>query len=1652
MVMYMKLKKLALVILMSIISVLCLSNLNIAKATTGGDKYLIIRPLRQSGYGYQVLEKNVWKIVETNSSGSTTNYDSTIYCLKGGPGFGSNIFGSGNPSVRHYTNYFDMKNPSSITSPYVNALPNTNSNTYKALLWLLENIYVPAASNASTEEKEQAEAFKEQLMEAADIRNTYLTDEDIDVVQQLAVWHFTNNGDPDYDVSAVETAGGDASFSLWINSVAGQNSGYGPLSDKTGEYGWERNEEAKVLYNYLVDTAEANAANYKVTTASQPYELANTTPTLQETTNSYVIGPYRINRISDTEGELEGVFTNGAGQRLNPTLQNASGSRFNNLEATIGKDFYIVLPKSTNIDTINFKISGSYNETKITYWAVQGAEESEQPVVIVEREETPYEDSVDFTKPEEEIFDLALRKFITRLNTQDITNRVPQISSETIDELEAGTTTTAEKVHPKNALTVATGDTVVYTIRVYNEGNVDGIVTEITDYLPDGLSLAENSSINTKYGWTEGNNGEITTDYLAGQVIDAFDGTTIHYLDVQIECEVTARVSESNTTLKNVAEITGATNGEGETVTDRDSTPGNVNVPGYGETSQEDDDDFEKLTIPPVIEEGYFDLALRKFITGINEEDITNRVPQISDETIDELEAGTTTTAEKVHPKNALTVATGDRVVYTIRVYNEGTIDGIVTEITDYLPDGLRLAENSSINEEYGWTEGSNRAVTTDHLAGQVIEAFDGTTIHYLDVQIECEVTATATETEIDLKNVAEITGCTDSEGNPVTDRDSTPGNVNVPGYGETSQEDDDDFEQLIIPGVEEKEFDLALRKFITGVNNKELVDDSGAYTRAPVVDVTELAAGTSTTAIYTHPKQPVNVSAGDEVIYTIRVYNEGEVNGYVREITDYLPEGLEFVNDSFNAQYGWTIASDGRTVTTDITSPNTEYSANRDTIYADRKDGDDKVILEAFDGQTLDYIDVQIKCRVSDDAVSDEKLTNIAEVTDSCDVEGNPVTDRDSTVDNVTLPNDETLPNYKDTEINRGDSYIPGQEDDDDFEKVIIQAFDLSLRKFITGVNEEEITDRVPVFNNNNGEYTYEHTKEPIEVQNGDTVIYTLRIYNEGDIAGYAEEVKDDIPEGLEFLPDNTTNQNYRWVMYDAEGNVTENVSEAVTIRTDYLSKAQEGETGRENLIDAFDPETMDEPDYKEVCIAFRVTEPNTSDRIIINTAEISEDSNENGDPVEDIDSTPDNDEDGEDDIDIEQIKVTYFDLALRKFITGVNEEEITNRVPVFTNNNGEYTYEHTKEPVEVQNGDIVIYTIRVYNEGTQAGYAEEVKDDLPEGLEFLPDNEINTEYRWVMYDAEGNVTENVSEAETIRTDYLSKAQEDETGRENLIDAFDQETMTEPDHKDVQIAFRVIEPNTSDRVLINTAEISEDADEDGDPVEDIDSTPDNDEDGEDDIDEEQVKVTYFDLALRKIISEIEMTIDGETYVEQTGHQFEDDPEEIVKIEMGSHRIEEAVIKFTYQIRITNEGKMAGYAEEITDYIPEGLEFVEEDNEGWVLSEDGKTVTTTQLNETLLQPGESTVVEITLRWINGEDNLGIKQNWAEISEDSDENHEPVDDIDSTPDNFKEGEDDIDEASVILSIVTGVGGHYIGVITGVLVLLGVGIFLIKRFVL
>ena len=77
-------------------------------------------------------------------------------------------------------------------------------------------------------------------------------------------------------------------------------------------------------------------------------------------------------------------------------------------------------------------------------------------------------------------------------------------------------------------------------------------------------------------------------------------------------------------------------------------------------------------------------------------------------------------------------------------------------------------------------------------------------------------------------------------------------------------------------------------------------------------------------------------------------------------------------------------------------------------------------------------------------------------------------------------------------------------------------------------------------------------------------------------------------------------------------------------------------------------------------------------------------------------------------------------------------------------------------------------------------------------------------------------------------------------------------------------------------------------------------------------------------------------------------------------------------------------------------------------------------------------------------------NLGLKVNIAEISKDYNDSDTP--DIDSTPNNKKPGEDDIDDAPVILSVKTGEVRMYLGIGMISLITLAGGIALIKKYVI
>lgn len=98
--------------------------------------------------------------------------------------------------------------------------------------------------------------------------------------------------------------------------------------------------------------------------------------------------------------------------------------------------------------------------------------------------------------------------------------------------------------------------------------------------------------------------------------------TGLYYEDIQVTCIVLAENTYEGI-LKNIAEISEDKDENEQDVIDRDSTPNNVIITNYIE-QQQDDDDYEQLIVK------YFDLALRKFITGINEDVVTSRIPVVT--------------------------------------------------------------------------------------------------------------------------------------------------------------------------------------------------------------------------------------------------------------------------------------------------------------------------------------------------------------------------------------------------------------------------------------------------------------------------------------------------------------------------------------------------------------------------------------------------------------------------------------------------------------------------------------------------------------------------------------------------------------------------------------------------------------------------------------------------------------------------------------------------------------------------------------------------------------------------------------------------------------------------------------------------------------
>mgnify|MGYP004544119343 CR=1 FL=1 len=1250
----------------------------------------------------------------------------------------------------------------------------------------------------------------------------------------------------------------------------------------------------------------------------------------------------------------------------------------------------------------------------------------------------------------EKTFDLALRKYITKVNGTDVAEpRIPKINLSTLN---SGTTATYN--HRKNPVEVKTGDKVIYNLTIYNEGEKIGRATKIQDQLPTGLKFIQVISGNFELdSYSEADNLLKLKRTSNTDNLQAYNSTALASETIQIECEVTQLAGATDKILTNVAWISEEFDAEinktiiSQTGADRDSEPNtkpNVNKDSmedykgntvnkddladsnYFYKGEQDDDDFEKLIIKKA--EGKYEIEI------IKQDATTNARLQGAVFNVN----GTDKTATNENG-----------------IVNLGT-----TEITDLSTKDTYIIKETTAPSGYNKFEGTITLEVTKKIENGA---------NVIDVE---NTTITVTD-----KNGQVITA-----GSPVT-IDKTTGKITITVDNKSIQ----GTYKLQVIKVDSKNSNtkLAGAKFSVKVNNEDsreyTTDESGVLSITPVTITGE---GTDTIII-----EEIEAPTGyTKLIGQLKLNVEKTIsNG------NYAVSNAEFSSDTTDEQkQGTTVAIDNGTITVTVPNKKNPGLYKLQLVKVDAHNNTKKLAGAKFGikingGNESTYTTdenglINLDSIVMEDTGIDVITIREIEAPDKYiqligELKVNIT--KSFTENGYEVTNAEFSPET--TEMQKQGSTV-GLVNGTITITVPNTQFDLSLRKFITKINNEEITSRIPVpdvtplVNGTSTTAIYNHPKDPLGVAVGDLVEYTIRVYNEGPEDGYAAEITDHLPEQLEFIAQNTINKNYGWKMYDANGSETTDETKAKIIKTNYLSKENE-QTPGENKLVAFDGNSLAYKDVKVVC---RVLKTAPMVKKITNIADISNFTDENGNTVKDRDSEEDNvnvptgkeledykDEEipkdyvpgQQDDDDFEKVIIKEFDLSLRKFITKVETTEITSRIPqvdttALKDGTGTTaTYTHTKEPVLVSNGNTVIYTIRVYNEGEIDGYAGRVKDDLPEGIEFLPENETNTKYRWKMLDKDGKVVTDVADAVSVVTDYLSKEQgEARRGDSNenpaLLKAYDKERDV-LDYKDLKIAFKVIEPNTSDKIIINKAQISKNTDKNGKDIEDRDSTPNQWNEGEDDQDIEKIKVQWFDLSLRKWVTQAIVTENGEEKITQTGHKAEDDPEQIVKVDLKKSKIDKVTVKFRYKIRVKNEGTIAGYAKEIKDYIPQGLKFVQEDNPLWKVI-DENTVTTDQAKSILLKPGDTTEVEIVLTWINDTENFGVMDNWAEISKDYNEYGAP--DIDSTPDNNKHGEDDIDDAPVMIAVQTGETMVYAFTSLGVLTILASGLILIKKYVL
>ena len=1036
---------------------------------------------------------------------------------------------------------------------------------------------------------------------------------------------------------------------------------------------------------------------------------------------------------------------------------------------------------------------------------------------------------------------LGLEKFVSKVDNTVITGRIP-VATVGADE-KVTYEKTGSLVKAKN------NQEVEFTLRMYSEGNVDTEGQEVVDNIPEGLIYDKENEVNKAYGWkmyTKDAGGNLVetedetkavavkTSYFVNKTINAIEGTDVSFEDAKLVLKVTDNKIETSKQVTNTAKMPNYVQGPYE--------------PNPGDKEAKEPIVLERTEIKA--------LGFKKFVSKVDNTVVSGREPVVTINSNGSLSYSQSGEIVKVE--------NNQKVEFTLRMYSEGNTETEGQEILDNIPEGLIYDKENETNKAYGWkmytkdargnlveTEDETKAtvVKTDYLTTKTIEKVQGVTVSSEDVKLVLTVTDKKIETDTKVINTANMPNY-------------------VIGAYEPTLNDKDAEEPVIIAKTKIEEVGIA--KFVSKV------DSTVVTSREPVATVE--ANGNIT---YTKNGDIEKVKNNQEVEFTLRMYNEGNVTSEGYEIIDNIPAGLIFEKENItNKAYEWkmyTKDAEGNLIETEDETKATVVKTN----YFKTK------TIEKMQGTTVNYEDAKLVLKVTAEKIeNDTQIVNKAEI-----------------------------PNY----VSGAYDLAPGSEKAEEpviMEKTIVKA--LGFRKFVSKVDTTVITGREPkVTVEADGSITYVKTGDVVKVKNNQEVEFTLRMYNEGNVASEGQEIIDNIPEGLIYDKENAINKAYGWKMYtkDAEGNLveTEDETKAVAVKTNYFTT---------KTIGAIEETTVK---YEDAKLVLKVTaEKIEADKQIVNTAKMP---NYVPGPY---DPTPT--EDPEEPLIIEETKIKA--LGFKKFVSKVDDTVITERTPVVTiNANGSLSYTQNGDVVKVENNQEVEFTLRMYSQGNVETEGQEIIDNIPEGLIYDKENEINKAYGWKMYtkDAGGNLveTEDETKAVAVKTNYLAT---------KTIGAVEENTVK---YEDAKLVLKVTDEKIdSDTRVVNTAKMPNYVIGTYEPTLD-------DKNAEEPVIIGKTKIQEAGMA--KFVSKVDDTVivgrEPQVTVEANGNITYTKTGEIVKVK-NNQRVE-------FTLRMYNEGNVTSEGQEIMDNIPEGLIFDKENETnkayGWKMyakDENGNLVET----------------------------------------------------------------------------------------------------------